>query len=59
LQNFCLMGWAAGGPSNSGRREYFFYKILKIILCTSLYSISAHEFSEKRNILCVLCVMCR
>jgi hypothetical protein len=22
LQNVCLMGWAAGGPSNSGRREY-------------------------------------
>jgi hypothetical protein len=22
-QKFCLMGWAAGGPSKSGRREYF------------------------------------
>jgi hypothetical protein len=28
LQKDCLMGWAAGGPSNSGRREYFIYSFI-------------------------------
>jgi hypothetical protein len=39
LQKYCLMGWAAGGPSNSGRREYLFFYCFPFSIDCSKYTL--------------------